>query len=121
MINKDKIALCSNKVITLAEYIDNWAKSRGSELVVTSGFREGVKIRGQKGFSWHCVGLAFDFCFKDLDVFAVCSELYKLHKSNYKAFAGATEFEVCRNATKQHIHIAFGSETSKEYFTGIYV
>ena len=125
MIGLEKLKGCDKRIILLADYLELFAKSKyNDELIITSGKREGEQERGLPGFSWHNIGLAIDFCFKNTIVLYFNSELFDLFMRNIAAFKSATEFEVCkglcRGVPAQHIHIAFGLESVKESFTGIY-
>lgn len=118
----DKIEKCDNKIKKLAEWLESYANKLGSELIISSGKREGT------GSSWHDQGKAIDFYFKDSNVFKHVTPLYFECYNQKDVFLGVTEFEVCRGVVKkegkyyqwQHLHVAFGDESSLETFTGIY-
>lgn len=118
MINGEKLVGCSKKILILCDYLDAYARRMNSELVITSGKRSG------DGTSWHDNGLAVDFNFRSVHSFKLVTQLFNefLNPRPKSAFEGATEFEVCsQNLLKHHIHVAFGNESAKDVFTGVYV
>jgi len=114
MQNQEKLIGCHTKILLLADVLDSIAHQKGSELIVTSGKREG------NGKSWHDKGLAIDCAFRDIHIFKLVTEFYWLCTKQEGAFDGITEFEVCCDLSKQHFHFAFGNEDKLEIFTGTY-
>ena len=124
MQNSHLLKGCDAKVVELALELDKIARHRfKTYCIITSGKREG------KGRSWHNAingALAVDFVFFDKHVFDIVSSLKVLHGVNRGVWRDSTEFEVCAGWSKkdqrykQHIHVAFGTEGRKEYFTGGY-
>lgn len=120
MQGKELLQGCDIRVIKLADWLESWGLGKKITMITTSGKRNNPQKK-----SWHNDGLAIDFCYKDYNIFRVTSELFEYFLKNQGVWQGATEFEVCRglNANGEwinHIHVAFGLETSKESFTGVY-
>ena len=118
----EKLKGCSTKVIDLSSRLDDIARAKGTQLIISSGKRDG------DGKSWHNSGDAIDFYFKDSNVFKYVSEIFQLCLSQQGVFEGVTQFEVVRNKVSRdgqwyqwnHIHIAFGDEPELISFTAKY-
>ena len=116
VINKHKIIGCEKKVIKLVDWLNEYAERVNTELIITSGKRDG------RGRSWHNTGRAVDFYFKESNVFKHVTPIYMACFQQVEPFDGVTELEVCRRNrdNKQHFHVAFGEEGRLETFTGVY-
>lgn len=111
---------CDKRIIILNEWLEDYFKRKGTEWIPTSAKREG------NGKSWHDKGLALDGMPKNSNIFKWVSELYDYCLKQQGAFLGVTEFEVVRGYNSQlgtvtnHLHFAFGNESTLETFTGVY-
>lgn len=110
----EKLRGCSQEIIDIVNFLQGHAESKHTDLVITSGKRDGDPSK-----SHHNAGNAIDFHYRNIHAFKLVSELFNFYLYD-PSFRKATEFEVVCSQDKHHIHIAFGKEPKKEYFTGVY-
>lgn len=123
MINSNKLTGCIKEILVLADVLDSIAKKKGTELVVSSGFRDMTTniAAGGATHSLHLTGRAIDFCFQDTHIFKIIGELLQLCLDQQGAFKGITQLECVKGFDKtNHIHIAYGPEGFLKTWTGVY-